>query len=79
MRYRLMSGEAWHVSSDAGIAEYYREQAAECEALAATSPSPRTREIMLEMVTRSRAFAEECQDLIPSAPVAGRTLPPHGG
>jgi len=58
LRSRSLRGEASMVSSDLRVTAYYQQQAAECEALAFATSSPRTRAIMLGMARRWRAFAK---------------------
>jgi hypothetical protein len=62
------------VSPNSEISKYYRDQAAECEALARTTQSVRTREIMLEMAMRWNAFADEHEGKAPCAPIDGWPL-----
>ena len=47
---------------DPRVSAYYREQAAECEALAAATSSARTRVIMLDLARQWTAFATARDD-----------------
>jgi hypothetical protein len=62
------------VCSDPRITGYYRDQAAECEALATTTQSLRTRMVMLKMATRWRALADEHEGKYGSGPTDGSAI-----
>ena len=62
--------------SDPQKAKYCRERAAECAALAEVSERSTTRELMLYLVARWTAFADEQDGKQPTAPIEGWRPPP---
>jgi hypothetical protein len=63
------------VASNSAVARYYRQQAVECETLAAATQNLRTRDLMLDFARCWTAFADECEGKEPFVPPDGWVPP----